>query len=374
MNDEIVLKMVKPYVKNDAITYEEFENLFSFLSRREQYSITDILAENKIQLQDYDNRLELSNEDETNTEDEIIEIEDGTDTDEEEFKILYDDDIFKDSKADDTGEYQQVYSNIKQSNEILCHLIQEGNKQAKQDICVKNRRLVDKYAIAYEKYYGNHLSFDDIEQAGMIGLIKASERFDFNQGTAFSTYAVFWIRQAIAREIYDNGFAIRVPVHMMEQIVKVTRLDSKYAAQELEFQDRMQAISDEMGCPVEFVEYCLIIRKNYLSYSSLNTPVGEDEDTEIQDLVRDEEATSVEDIVAATELHEMLLKILDTLTEREQKVLILRYGLLDGKKRTLEEVGKIFNVTRERIRQIEAKALRKCRHPSRSRKIKDFYN
>jgi len=366
MNDDIVLKMVKPYIKNDAITYKDFEKIFSFLSKREQYSITDILAENKILLQDFEYTSENSNENEGESIDEDDTIE--------EFEILYNDNIFKDSSSSENEETLQVFDNIKQSNEILCHLIQEGNNQAKQDLCIKNKRLVDKYASAYEKYYGNHLSFDDIEQVGMIGLIKAAERFDFNLGTAFSTYAVFWIRQTIIREIYDNGFAIRVPVHMMERIAKVTGLDNKYALQELCFKDRLQAISNEMQCPVEFIEHCLMIRQNYLSYSSLNTPVGEAEETELQDLVRDEEAASVEDIVESSDLHALLMQILDTLTEREQKVLILRYGLLDEKKRTLEEVGKIFKVTRERIRQIEAKALRKCRHPSRSRKIKDYYN
>lgn len=376
MNTELILKLVKPYLKNNAISFSDFKNLFLFLSRKELYIVVDVLIEHHIDFihddgTKYDYVSDSRNQDDL--DDEIIEIDDSLDSSDDEFEILYDEDIFKDrNSAEQKKDDVFYYKNIKQSNEILCRLIQEGNQQAKQDICVKNKRLVDKYAGAYEKYYGNHMSFDDIEQAGMIGLIKAAEKFNINKGYLFSTYAVFWIRQAIVREIYDNGFAIRVPVHMMERINKVTKLDNFLAEKEMDYEERMQAISDELGIPIEFIEYCLMVRQNYLSYASLNTPIGEEQDVEIQDMVDDEEAVSVEDMVAASILHDILAEVLSILTEREQKVLNLRFGLEDGRTHTLEEIGKEFNVTRERIRQIEAKALRKLRHPSRLKKLKDF--
>lgn len=381
MNTEVILKMVEPYLKDNKLAFGNFIKLFSFLSRQEQYGVIDILIENNIDFIDKNGKVFDYYGTQEDSGKNNSDIQDGVDNEEEidldipdlddEFEILYDEDIFKDKKItnpDDT----MVYKDIKQSNDILCRLLQEGNMQAKQDLCVKNKRLVDKYAGAYEKYYGNHLSFDDIEQAGMIGLIKAGERFDYTKGYQFSTYAVWWIRQSIVREIFDNGFAIRVPVHMMEKIAKITRLDNRYAGKEMEYEQRIAAIADEIGTPPEYVEYGLMIRQNYLSYSSLDVPVGEDESTELLELIKDDEAISVENEVSYIFLREQLDTVIETLTDREQKILRLRFGLDDGRARTLEEIGQEFNVTRERIRQIEAKALRKLRHPSRSRKLKDF--
>lgn len=372
MNIEIILKMVKPYLNEKTITYNEFDCIFSFLSRKEQYVVADILDKNGISLRD-----EIEPEDIDITDfvynnemiklDGVLEHESKTNN---KIRILHDENIFNDVKKE-KDEHLIIYKNIKQSNEVLCKLIQKGDKQAKQDLCVKNKGLVDKYAVFYEKYYGNHLLFEDLEQAGMIGLIKAAEKFDFNQGTVFSTYAVFWIRQSIVREIFDNGFAIRLPAHLMECIVKITRLDNDYAIKEYNFNDRMQAISKDLNFSVDFIEYCLCLRQNYLAYSSLNIPIGEAQETELQDML-DSKEVSVEDIIATNILHDMLVQVMESLSEREQKVLRLRFGLEDGRAWTLEEIGKDFNVTRERIRQIEEKALQKLRHPTRICKLKDF--
>ncbi|MDU1586853.1 MAG: sigma-70 family RNA polymerase sigma factor [Clostridium sp.] len=367
MNEELILKLVEPYVKDGYITYKQFDNIFNFLSRKEQYIVSDLLFIHNINLCDESNqKIILENHEKEIGSPEI-------DYDSKEFEILYDENLFKDSKSiSNQSNNLMVNRKIKQSNEILCTLIQDGNLQAKQDLCVKNKKLVDKYAIPYTSYYGNHLDFEDIEQVGFLGLIKAAEKFDVSKGNAFSTYAVYWIRQAIVREIYDNGFAIRIPVHMMDHINKVTRLDNSFAVKGIRYEERLKLISDEIGYPQEFVEQCLVIRRNYLSYSSLDIPIGEEEEMKIGEVLTDKEVPLVEEIVESHLLREALENAISTLKEREEEVLRLRYGFDDGRQRTLEEVGHEFNVTRERIRQIEAKALSRLRHPSRSRKLKDF--
>lgn len=355
MNEEIILKMVNPYLKHGNLTYDDFENIFCILSLKEQYKVTEILFNNGIDLID------------TETDEVVLEVEFEK---EDEFEILYEDSIFQDQDAE--AEYLLVNHDIKQSNEILCTLIQQGNRQAVQDLCVKNKRLVDKYVTAYQKKYGHRLDFEDLEQVGFLGLIKAAHRFEVAQGAAFSTYAVFWIKQSISREIMDNGYAIRIPVHMMERINKVLHLDNVYDREGLALNERIEAISNELGISYENVRECLIIKNNYLSYASLNAPIGEDEASELGEILPQDDELSIEEIVSEKFLREELERVLNTLTDREQTILRLRYGMDDGRERTLEEVGKYFNVTRERVRQIEAKALRKLRHPSRSRKLKDF--
>ena len=203
-------------------------------------------------------------------------------------------------------------------------------------------------------------------------MLKAAEKFHVEYGYNFSTYAMWWIRQSIVREVYDHGFTIRVPVHMMETIGKINAIDRKLNEKSMTNREKIEAIAEELGVPVEYVDYCLAIQSSLLSDASLDTPIGEDEDTSLLDMIPTDSVLSVEDEVAAKVLGETLNEILGTLTERQRKVLELRFGINDGKERTLEEVGQVFGVTRERIRQIEAKALRKLRHPSRSRKIKDF--
>jgi RNA polymerase primary sigma factor len=362
MNEEIILNMAIPYVKDGSITYEEFDNIYTMLSLKEKYGVVEILYRNGINLIDADERIDAD----------TFVLNDDTDSESENFDILYDESIFKDDAGAAEADILLVNQNIRQSNNILCSLIQEGNKQAEQDLCVKNKRLVDKYVTIYQKRYGNRLDFEDLEQVGFIGLIKAAQRFDFKQGTTFSTYAVWWIKQAISREIMDNGYAIRIPVHMMERINKVVRLDNKYLGQGMEEQERLEAISVELNLTIEDIRECLILKSNYLSYVSLNAPVGEDETTELGEFIPENEGKSVEDVITDRALRETLERVISTLKPREQEILRLRFGFDDDRERTLEEVGEMFGVTRERIRQIEAKALRKLNLPSRSERIKDF--
>lgn len=365
MNEDLILSMAQPYVENGSITYEQFDSIYDMLSLREQYTVSEILYRNGINLVD--------REEEIDGEAYILETDEQIEDDAEEFQVLYDEGLFQDRNYSNDDNYDLVINrNIKQSNEILCTLIQQGNKQAEQDLCVKHKRLVDKWVAAYQKRYGNRLDFDDLEQVGFIGLIKAAKKFEVQQGNAFSTYAVWWIKQTISREIMDNGYAIRIPVHMMEKISKVAKAESLYMS--LNSKERMKKIAEELSMTEESVKECLILRKNYLSYASLDAPIGDEEDTELGDMIPEEDVLSVEEIVADRELRHTLENILSTLTYREQMVLRLRFGLDDCQARTLGEVGKEFNVTRERVRQIEAKALRKLRHPSRAKKVKDFLN
>ncbi|WP_461811542.1 sigma-70 family RNA polymerase sigma factor [Faecalimonas sp.] len=359
MNEEIILSMVEPYVKDGAITYSQFDGLFNMLSIKEQYAVVEVLRNNGINLVD-----EQINEDEFVLELDKYENED-------EFEILYDESIFKDN--DKTDEiFLENRKTVNQSNEILCSLIQQGNRQAIQDLCVKNKGLVDKYASGYQKRYRNRLDFEDLEQVGFMGLIKAAERFNIRQGTAFSTYAVFWIKQSISREIMDKGFAIRIPVHMMERINKVVEKDNQLGINGLNIQQRIEIIAEELGLSEREIRECLMLKNNYLTYTSLDTPIGEEGESILGEFLPDNSTPTVEEIVADKMLRGQLEAALNTLTEREQNIIRLRFGLDDGRERTLEEIGQQYNVTRERIRQIEEKALRKLRHPSRTRKIKDF--
>ena len=263
-------------------------------------------------------------------------------------------------ESEDDAEKDEIKAEIKELQKEV-----DWGDDAKKRLAEANLRLVVSIA---KRYVGRGMLFLDLIQEGNLGLIKAVEKFDYRKGYKFSTYATWWIRQAITRAIADQARTIRIPVHMVETINKLIRV-SRQLLQKLGREPSPEEIAAEMNMPVDRVREILKISQEPVS---LETPIGEEEDSHLGDFIKDDNVPVPADAAAFTLLKEQLEEVLGTLTEREQKVLTLRFGLEDGRARTLEEVGKEFNVTRERIRQIEAKALRKLRHPSRSRKLKDY--
>jgi RNA polymerase primary sigma factor len=299
-------------------------------------------------------------------DDTILELEDS----DEAALIDYDEVSISSSMTDDPVKLylKEIgsYPLLSVAEEIeLAKKIEDGDAHAKQVLAESNLRLVVSIA---KRYVGRGLSFLDLIQEGNLGLIKAVDKFDYNKGYKFSTYATWWIRQAITRSIADQSRTIRIPVHMSEVINKTYRI-SRSLLQELGREPSEQEIADAMKLPVDKVREILKVSADPIS---LDTPIGEEDDSHLGDFIKDDSIMGPEEAASYAVLQDQIAKLLETLTDREQRVLILRFGLQDGRTRTLEEVGKEFNVTRERIRQIEAKALRKLRHPSRARMLKGY--
>lgn len=341
LNEDFILKRMEPYFNSKRELSEfEFSQLFSNLDLHEQYEVITIMIAHNI---------------------------DYVDTKEETTAKLGAAPVLKQPDVVSMSSYM-----LRLTNEQLCVMAQDGNKGAVAALLEKNKKFVYSLALKLSsQFIKTNLSVEDLFQEGNIGLIEAIYHFDSSRDNSFITYSWHWIRQKISRAAIDTGYLIRLPVHKFDQITKLYSCRKKHPeASTVDLAIIMSA--DGTTIEKEKIEELIIISENYLNTTSLNTLVGESEDSELQDFVPDDSATLVEDEIIEKQLHWDIERALESLTPREERVLRLRFGLEDGRERTLEEVGRIFNVTRERIRQIEAKAIRKLRHPKRSKNLRSY--
>ena len=351
--DDQIQKLVELGKKKGVLTYKEITDVLdeTELKSDQMDRLFDVLEENKIDIKDEEVERDMPKMEEGVNEVDAEALVEGINIDDPVRMYLKEIGKVALLSADEERE--------------LAMRMGEGDQEAKRMLAEANLRLVVSIA---KRYVGRGMLFLDLIQEGNLGLIKAVEKFDYRKGYKFSTYATWWIRQAITRAIADQARTIRIPVHMVETINKLIRV-SRQLLQQLGRDPLPEELAEKMDMPVDKVREILKIAQEPVS---LETPIGEEEDSHLGDFIPDDDAPAPAEAAAFTLLKEQLMDVLDTLTPREEKVLKLRFGLEDGRARTLEEVGKEFNVTRERIRQIEAKALRKLRHPSRSKKLKDF--
>lgn len=363
INEKKVYELIKPYLKGNTLSYRAFFYVFSFLRQDDQYKIINVIEENlKIHVCDEEEQASSpadgkDNDISVDPEESIIlpdisELDEDGD-DDEDFESLYNKNAFINDNY-----VERTEMNLKQSNETLCRLIQEGDELAKEELCIKNKRLVYKYALSYSKYYKHKLDIQDLVQVGFIGLLKGAENFDFSKGYAFSTYVVWWIKQKISREIMDNGYTIRVPVHLFESINKLRRVEETLI-NDLKRNPTDEELAEVMNIEVSKVRELSNLKENILKLSSLDVPVGEEGETPLWELIEDSFVEPTEKLCDQIAIYEIFDNALRQLPPREEKVIRLRFGFDDGIHRTLEEVGQIMGVTRERIRQIEGKALKK---------------
>lgn len=352
-NENVILNMVAPYTADNTLTFDAFDKLFSMLSGDEQDMVTDVLAAHGIALVDADDDMTMAFATE----------------------FTVDGSVFG-------GNDPRVYTGVMKNgngrmNELLAKSAQEGNSDALDQLFRDNKRLIWDIVRKYNGMYSGCLAEEDLFQAGADGMMTAVVRFNYHLGYKFTTYATNWIRQRIIREIENYGYTIRIPVHKQQQIRRVMKIYNELYYKGMCTVDRIPAVVKaltEMGHPMteDQVIECVQLREHVMGCTSLDMPIQEDGDALLGDFIPADRKDNPENLLEQICLKDDINKTLKTLTPREEKVIRLRYGLDDGCARTLEEVGKAFNVTRERIRQIEAKALRKLRHPSRSRMLKDY--